>query len=136
MSGETEKQVSGWTVDTLKEYLESRIDGNDVRYDQRFTAQEAATKYAQEKSNEFRGSLEDIGKKQMPRTEAEAIFKALGEKTESLAKTNAEKIDALQARLDRNEGRSGGLSSGWGYLIGAVGLVAAIIALFAKWGGG
>lgn len=134
MSGETEKQVSGWTVDTLKELLESKIDGNDVRYDQRFTAQEAATKYAQEKSNEFRGSLEDIGKKQMPRTEAEAIFKALSEKTESLAKTNAEKIDALQARLDRNEGRSGGFSSGWGYLIGAVGLIAAIIAILAKWG--
>ena len=25
MSGETEKQVSGWTVDTLKEYFESRL---------------------------------------------------------------------------------------------------------------
>lgn len=135
MSGETEKQVSGWTVDTLKEYLESRIDGNDNRYDQRFAAQEAATKYAQEKSNEFRGSLEDIGKKQMPRTEAEAIFKALGEKMESLARANAEKIDALQARVDRNEGRSGGLSSGWGYLVGAVGLVAALIAIATRWSG-
>lgn len=25
MSGETEKDISGWTVDTLKEYLESRL---------------------------------------------------------------------------------------------------------------
>ena len=63
MSGETEKNISGWTVDTLKEYLESLIRGNDIRYDQRFAAQEAATKYAQEKANEFRGSLDDIGKK-------------------------------------------------------------------------
>src|SRR5678816_4050574 len=100
MSGETEKQVSGWTTDTLKEYLESLIEGNDVRYEQRFVAQESATKYAQEKANEFRGSLDDVGKKQMPRTEAEAMFKALTEKAESGAKANADKIDSLQARMD------------------------------------
>lgn len=88
-----------------------------MRYEQRFTAQESATKYAQEKSNEFRGSLDDIGKKQMPRTEAEAMFKAISEKAEAGAKTNAEKIDALQARMDRNEGRGGGFNSSWGYLI-------------------
>lgn len=29
MSGETEKQVSGWTVDTLKEHLESRIASSE-----------------------------------------------------------------------------------------------------------
>jgi len=119
MSGETEKSVSGWTVDTLKEYLESKINGNDKRYAQRFDAQESANKYAQEKANEFRGTLDDIGKKQMPRTEAEA-----------LAKANSEKIDALQARMDRNEGRGGGFNSSWGYLVGAVGLIATLIMIF------
>ena len=98
MSGETEKQVSAWEVDTLKEHLEAVIEGNDRRYQQRFDAQEAANKYSQEKSNEFRGSLDDIGKKQMPRSEAEAI-----------AKANSEKIDSLAARIDKAEGRSSGL---------------------------
>ena len=105
------------------------IKGNDVRYDQRFTAQEAATKYAQEKANEFRGSLDDIGKKQMPRTEAEALFRVLSEKAEAAARANADKIDALQARMDRNEGRGSGLHSGWGYLVGAVGLIGALVAI-------
>jgi hypothetical protein len=118
LSGETEKQVSGWTVDTLKAHFEAIIAGNDVRYDQRFAAQESAAKYAQEKSNEFRGSLDDIGKKQMPRAEAEALIRSI-----------SEKIDLLQARLDRNEGRSGGLSSGWGYLIGAIGLIGSLVAI-------
>ena len=129
MSGETEYSVSGWTVDTLKEHLEAVIDGNDRRYQQRFDAQEAANKYSQEKSNEFRGSLEDIGKKQMPRTEAEALIRASEEKAAAAAGSNSDKIDQLQARMDRNEGRSGGFSAGWGYLIGAIGLIGSLIAI-------
>ena len=129
MSGETEKSISGWTTDTLKEYLEAVIDGNDRRYQQRFDAQEAANKYSQEKSNEFRGSLEDIGKKQMPRTEAEALIRSSEEKAAAAQKANSDKIDQLQARMDRNEGRSGGLSAGWGYLIGAIGLIGALVAI-------
>ncbi len=128
-NGDKWRSRSGWTVDTVKEYLDSRIDGNDKRYDQRFQAQESATAYAQEKANEFRGSLDDVNKKQMPRTEAEALMRALGEKMESLAKGNADKIDLLDKRLDRNEGRGAGLSAGWGYLIGAIGLISAVIAI-------
>lgn len=129
MNSKPEKQDPVWTLPALKELLESKIDGNDRRYQQRFDAQEAANKYSQEKSNEFRGSLEDIGKKQMPRTEAEALIRASEEKAAATAKANSEKIDSLQARMDRWEGRSGGLTSGWGYLVAAVGLAAAVISI-------
>lgn len=125
MSGETERNISGWTTDTLREHVLALINSNDKRYQQRFDAQEAANKYAQEKANEFRQSLNDIGSRQMPRTEAEA-----------LAKTNSEKIDQLQARMDRNEGRGGGFAAGWGYLVGAVGLIAVLIAIFIAVRGG
>lgn len=82
-------------ADALKELLLSIVNGNDKRYEQRFQAQESANKYSQEKANEFRGSLDDVGKKQMPRTEAEAELKAIrGTVTE------------LKARIDRTEGRS------------------------------
>jgi len=130
MSGETKSSISSWTLDTLKEYLEVVIDGNDRRYQQRFEAQEASNKYVQEKSNEFRGSLEDIGKKQMPRTEAESLIRSAMERSEIGARTNSEKIDALQARMDRNEGRGGGFNSSWGFLVGAVGLIATLIMIF------
>lgn len=96
-----EQEKNDWTVNTLKEYLEAVIDGNDQRYQQRFDAQEAASKYSQEKSNEFRGSLDDIGKKQMPRTEAESLVKALQEQSAVVTRTNSEKMDALQARMDQ-----------------------------------
>lgn len=69
--------------------------------------------------NEFRGAMNDAQRILMPRAEAEARFAVL-----------AEKIDSIASRLDRGEGRSGGLGAGWGYLVGAAGLVAAIIAIF------
>lgn len=99
--------------------LRDIMDERDLRYSQRFAAQESASSYAQAMSNEFRESLNDVGKQQMPRTEAEALCKA-----------NADKIDALAGRMDRTEGRSGGLNAGWGYLVGLVGLAAAVIAMF------
>lgn len=112
-------------------HSKSVTEGNDKRYEQRFIAQEEASKYQRENQNEFRGSLEDVGKRQMPRTEAEAMFKAISDKAEAGFKANAEKVDALQARMDRNEGRSGGFSSGWGYLVAAIGVIATLVSIAA-----
>jgi len=123
----------GYVQDILSEkidHLRSEVMGNDKRYAerfdaqreanrQRFDAQEVANKYDQEKSNEFRGALEDVGKNKIPRPEAEAMFRSL-----------TEKIDALQARMDRNEGRGSGLDAGWKFLIGAVTLAAALVGIF------
>jgi len=130
LSGETERSVSAWQVDTLKEYVEALISEADKRYQQRFDAQEAAQKYAQEKSNEFRSALDDVGKKQMPRTEAEALIKASAERTGSELNATNQKVDMLISRMDRNEGRGSGLNSGWGYLVGGVGLIVLIITTF------
>jgi hypothetical protein len=106
VSGETESQISGWTTDTLKEYLESRIGQNDLRYQQRFESQEAnlvTAITAQEKAvsaalaaaekavgkaevaaekrfdavNEFRGQLSDQAREFIPRKEAELQIDAL-----------------------------------------------------------
>jgi len=99
----------GFIQDLLSEkidHLRSEVQGNDKRYAERFAAQEEANKYDQEKSNEFRGALDDVGKRQMPRTEAEAMFRSIAEKADLGISGNAAKIEALQARIDRNEGRS------------------------------
>ena len=159
MGGETERNISGWTTDTLKEYFDARLletekrlqsadQAADVRNEQRFTAQQQAIKdaltsqkeavaaalVAAEKavlvaetnaekwraaSNEWRGAMNDRERNLMPRTETEKGMQAL-----------ADKLDSLATRMDRNEGRSGGLNAGWGILVGAVGLLAALIAIF------
>ena len=126
MSGETEERPSGWTVDTLRILMltcinyEARLaEERDKRYEQRFQAQESATTYMRQVTNEFRGQLADQQSTFITRTEALAR-----------AQSNAEKIDSLATRIDRNEGRSSGLGAGWGYLVGAVGLVGGLIAIF------
>jgi len=129
MSGETEKEVSGWTTDTLKEHLSAVIASNDRRYTERFDAQESASKYAQEKANEFRGSLDDVGKRQMPRVEAEQLIRSTTDRWSAQLGSVNEKVDALQARMDRNDGRSGGINAGWLILVAAVGLVATVIGI-------
>lgn len=48
MTGETEKDVSGWTVDTLRAHLLAVMDERDRRYEQRFNASERAVEKAQE----------------------------------------------------------------------------------------
>jgi tetrahydromethanopterin S-methyltransferase subunit G len=93
MGEETRDGINGWTVHTLKVHLVAVMDERDKRYAQRFEAQESASKYAQEKANEFRGQLKDQAERFMPRTEGEQA-----------SRTNSEKIDALATRAERLEG--------------------------------
>lgn len=154
MSGETEANVSGWSVDTLRVHLlalivetEKRLAAEnaaaELRNEQRFNAQQQAIKdaltsqkeavaaalVAAEKAvlvaetnaekwrgaaNEWRGAMNDRERTLMPRAEAEAT-----------SRSNSDKIDALASRIDKNEGRTGGLLTIFS-IIAAVGVLVAI----------
>lgn len=136
MTGETEKDVSGWTVDTLATFLLRIIDERDKQYDNRFNAQEKATvaalassekaidkaEMANEKRfesvNEFRKTLADQTSTFITRTEAEA---ATGR--------NAERITDLTTRIDKSEGKGAGLNAGWIYALGALAAIGTIFSL-------
>jgi hypothetical protein len=108
-------EKSGFVQDLLSEkinHLRTEVQGNDKRYQQRFDAQEAANDYAQEKSNEFRGALNDVSKNQMPRSEADREFSAIRDQQATEAKANRERVEELRARMDRNEGLGSGEKSG------------------------
>lgn len=124
MSGETEANVSGWTVDTLRVHILALMEAADKRYEQRFEAQEQATLYARQVTNEFRGTLSDQASLFMPR--AEAIQRA---------DNNSEKIDLLRKDLtaiDKKFSESTGASRGSrevvAFIFAAVAAVTAIIA--------
>lgn len=130
MSGETEQQVSGWTVDTLREYLTTRIEEADKRYEQRYIgSQEAITAalVAQEKAvsaalnaadravakaeiaaekrfegtNEFRGQLADQAATLMPRAEAESRIKALADRLDSNTAQHQREWSTLRDELQK-----------------------------------
>ena len=144
MSGETEKSVSGWTTDTSREALRAELQSlrdlmneRDKRYERERESIEQSTRVAMssaqkavekaeaavekrlEGMNEFRGSLADQARLLMPRAEAESRMLEMGKQ-----------LAMLSSRIDRGEGRSGGLNAGWGYLVGGVGLLGGLIGLF------
>ncbi len=138
----------GWNVDTLRVHLEAMVDAAAALNTQRFTDTDKAVQAAlaaQEKAvaaalsaaeravnkaeaaaekradaaNEFRGQLSDQAARLMPRAEAEQRIQ-----------TVADKIDVLAARVDKTEGRSGGVGVGWGYLAAAIGVIAGLVAIY------
>lgn len=120
----------------LREYIEALLSAKELRDEQRFQAQSAAITAAMgaaekavtkaeaaaerrfESVNEFRATLSDQAATFVTRTELEVLREQWRETAATFA-----------ARLDTAEGHAGGLTSGWGYLIGAVTLVGAVIAV-------
>ena len=165
MSGETGSSESGWTTDTLHVHMQRQLDGLvrmlDERYetqtkatDKAFEAQQTAMQAAltaaetavskalesAEKAvtkaesaaekrfdavNEFRQTLSDQAATLMPRAESMSRHEAA-----------AEKIDDLNTRLDKMDGRGAGLSAGWGILVAVVGLVVSALLIWSMLRGG
>ena len=120
----------------LKEFFFQIINANDKRYSERFdssekavsaalaAAKEAVTKaeVAAEKRfesvNEFRNTLSDQQRNLMPRAEIDILVKALNDRA-----------DSNENRIIRMESKGVGTAQGWGYAVGVIGLVAAVIAI-------
>lgn len=155
MSGETESNISGWTVDTLHAHFAEMLRQRDTRADalfrekdlrdqQRFDAQQLALRdalIAQEKAvNAALSAAQEAVQK--AETAAEKRFDAVNEfrgqladqardlmprkETETLIKNLSDKIETLEDRGNEIAGRRGGMQESWGYLVGAVGVLLAI----------
>jgi len=142
MSGETERDVSGWTVDTLGAHILRLLTEHDRRYEQRFKAQEEATKAAlsaaqkaadilevntqrwRDASNEWRATLTDRERQYLPRSEAAVLEKQNAERISLLIT----RLDTIEDRINSREDQGRGLSKAWGYVVGVVGLVSAAVA--------
>lgn len=131
MSGETEKQVSGWTVDTLKSYTEQRFTDQDKAVQAALQAAKEAVNKAEaanekqfEAANNVKATFSGELARKLDRTEYDSNHKAL-----------EDKIDALTDRMNRTDGvTSGGeLSMGKIYAaIAAIGTILGIIVLLAN----
>jgi hypothetical protein len=125
MSGETECQVSGWTVDTLKEHMEQRFRDSDRAVQAALLAAkeavlkaETATEKRFEATNEFRGQLADQTATLIPRAEASTRFDAL-----------SEKLSDVNDRLNKIDGVQQGAALTAGRVYAAIGAAVAIIGL-------
>lgn len=134
MSGETESRPSGWTIDTIKEYVDQRYIASDKAIAAALAAQKEAiaaaltaadkagakAETASEKRfdsvNEFRAQQADIIATFMPRTEAQVLINSI-----------ADKLDLQAARLDKLEGRSSGIGWVGALVVGGVAVLGTII---------
>lgn len=110
-------------IDALKNNFEGQIgNAKDALAASIASAEKAVTKaeMANEKRfesvNEFRAQQTDLMARFMPRLEAETWKQSSGEK-----------IDMIVSRMDRLEGRSGGMAAGWGIIVSAVVVSSSVI---------
>jgi hypothetical protein len=143
MSGETEREPSGWSVDQLKQHYDALFAAVDARYTERFVAQEKAidkAETANEKRfdeirerfitvNEFRGTLTDQATMLMPRAETAALIVALDEKVTAGLRALDDKVDTLREQVKTSAAHGAGVGAAWGYLVGAIGTVGGVIAI-------
>jgi hypothetical protein len=113
VSGETENQVSGWTTDTIKYHfdelrrtdlsnIEKRFDLAEKAVQQALLSADKASGKADaamekrfDNTNEWRGTLEDVTAKMMPRAEAQALIKAQEDKIEDLRGTRRAGVTSI-----------------------------------------
>jgi DNA repair exonuclease SbcCD ATPase subunit len=141
---------------------EKAVDAALNAHQQAVEKAEEATEKRFDAINEFRQALSDAYGAMMPRPEFAQAFGGLNEKLEILAgrvsqnmarsevearvntldqKVDArgagfdQKIDELQKRMERSEGRAQGLNRGWALLIGVIGLVATATSIYAALSG-
>lgn len=131
MSGETEQNISGWTVDTLHVHLQKQIADLRTLLDERYSTQTrnvdsalAAVDKRFDAVNEFRQTLSDQTSSFMPRIEAEARMTAFDIQ-----------LRALNQIVTRHQGRTTGMDKSWVMLVGAVGVIATLVALVSRFGG-
>ena len=146
MSGETEKQVSGWTVDTLKEHLEEKIRALNDRVTTNVEhSKDEATQLRREVDNsaeaiklrfagfnEFNSRMEKVTSDTMPRPEVEGRMRSLSDKNDVLVS----RLEQLEKRVNTGEASASGRkevkddSRSWN--VNVIGwIVAAAIALLA-----
>jgi hypothetical protein len=136
-----------WNVETVLTHLTMLIESNDRRYEDRFAASqqaitlgfsaqksavdaalaaqsaavikaEVSTEKRFESVNEFRNTLADQQRNLMPRSEVEVIVRGL-----------TDKIAAMEKAYDASQAERMGIKGGWGYAVGIVGFVLAILAV-------
>lgn len=89
MGGETEQQISSWTVDSLKQHLEQRINALETRLQERADAQDKAISKAESQMekrldalNELRGVVSDQASKFLTKETYEVAHEALDGKVD------------------------------------------------------
>jgi hypothetical protein len=123
------RQYVDMRFDTQEKAMAAALSASDkavmaalAAADRAVAKSETASEKRFESVNEFRGALADSARLLMPRLEVEQIIKSVVDRVEA----NNAKIDAVTSRINSRDDRGRGMGEIWGYVIGALGLCAAV----------
>jgi len=132
-----------WTVETLRHHLTAMLSEADRRNDQRFTDMQTALQAALaavreetskaeraadrrfESINEFRGLVNDLVAGKVDKTEFTLSVASILDRMEDVK----ERVSRNETRMTRSEGKGAGKDALWGYIVGAVGVLAALVTI-------
>jgi hypothetical protein len=155
---------------TLRDFVTEMFRAADKRYAERFNAQsealnialaaaekavlkaETAAERRFESVNEFRGSLNDLVNRMLPRGEADQRFTGMEEKHDEMRQRLAaignqlrdftprdtldaqirdltSRFDSLVSSVSQRDAKAIGIYAGWGYVVGAVSFVIAVVSV-------
>ena len=129
-------------MDTLREHLLELRTADARAIDAALAASEKAVEVTEatnqrwgEAANEWRGAMDDrdrasaeANRQFVQRVEIELMLRAIDDKMSEMKKDIRGNQDQLSSLL----GRSSGVTAAWGYLVGAIGIAAAVVALLSR----
>lgn len=142
MGGETEREVSGWTVDTLKVLVDERWradkqlgEERDRRYAEVKNAEEKALKVKEEADRAALGLAREIQtyKDEKANELREQISRERGSyATQAEMRAAIEKMEAVMKPALDAVSRGNGMNQMWGWIVGAASLAALLVGVFIK----
>jgi hypothetical protein len=109
----------------LREHFEVLLREMDLRYQQRFDANTTAVNAAMRAAEEARSKAENAAEKRFELLNELRVGVATSGELQALEKV----VNDLGRRLERTEGGRAGISAAWGFLVGGLGLLAAIVSI-------
>lgn len=112
--------------------IQTQFRERDVRVEQTARDTKVAVDAALQAAEKARTSSNDAFDKSISKSES-ATTKQIDQQAVQMTTSNTAlgvQITDLKERLTRLEGKGEGMHAGWGYLVGVVGLIGAIIAIF------
>jgi hypothetical protein len=120
------KGTSGWTIETLYVHFTALMSEHEKAVKAALASSETAVNKAEynsekwrDSANEWRQAMDDREVKFMPRTEYTSAHQAL-----------IDRLGAMESRITKIESTGAGLKQGWGYLVGAIGFLGALVGIF------
>lgn len=128
-----EQQIGSVTLLVEEKFngVEKQFAERDKRTEQLSLADKTAIAAALQAQKEAAGAQAESNAASTAKQELAftKLLEQIQQTQSAMNKSTDDKINALTGRLDRGEGHSKGMGDGWGYIVGAVGVLAAVAAV-------